>query len=456
MNTRNQRFLMPWIVLAAIALSLRAGTVLLLWSPEADIWTYEHGEIAENLLAGRGFSVRFLGDDGPTSQQAPLYPALLAGAYWGWGTASPAALLAVQLLQCVAGTLLVLTVVWLCRALLPDEPLIGWIAGWGAAAYPTHVYMVTHIQVAVWTAWLLTLLLAVVLDRRIAGRGWTAAGAGLIAGLLLLFEPIMALAVPIAGIVLWRGSRRRRPVGAFLAVTLAVVSPWLVRNALAHGEFVFVKSTFGYAFWQGNNPASWGTDKIPKSQADQIASQHDDSPAGVHEALWEARHETVYIDDLLLKPDGYRQLAGLSEPEKSRRLGRQAAAFIRAAPVRYLTLCARRLRYFLLFDETNPKTAHPAYRAATVLWLLLAAAGAVMLRRRWRELWPAVAVFVGIAAFHTFTIVSARFRIPVEPLSFVWCAAAVLAIWRGAVGRLRRIDQTPHDTWQTGNTRRAA
>ncbi len=36
--------------------------------------TYEHGEIAANLLAGRGFSVRYLGADGPTSQQAPAYP----------------------------------------------------------------------------------------------------------------------------------------------------------------------------------------------------------------------------------------------------------------------------------------------------------------------------------------------------------------------------------------------
>ena len=48
-------------------------------------------------------------------------------------------------------------------------------------------------------------------------------------------------------------------------VALLVIAPWTVRNWLVHGEPVFIKSTFGYAFWQGNSPGSWGTDKVPKA-----------------------------------------------------------------------------------------------------------------------------------------------------------------------------------------------
>jgi hypothetical protein len=40
-------------------------------------------------------------------------------------------------------------------------------------------------------------------------------------------------------------------------------------------------------------------------------------------------------------------------------------------------------------------------------------------------LWPTWAIFGVVALFHSLTIVSARFRIPIEPLSFVWAAGAV-------------------------------
>ena len=69
-----------WILgIALLAVAVRMGAVLVLRSHEVPRSTFEHGEIAENLLAGRGFSVMFLGADGPTSQQAPLYPFALAG-----------------------------------------------------------------------------------------------------------------------------------------------------------------------------------------------------------------------------------------------------------------------------------------------------------------------------------------------------------------------------------------
>ncbi len=64
-----------------LAIAVRIAAVLVLRSYEVPRSTYEHGEIAANLLAGRGFSTRFLGADGPTSQQAPVYPILVAIAY---------------------------------------------------------------------------------------------------------------------------------------------------------------------------------------------------------------------------------------------------------------------------------------------------------------------------------------------------------------------------------------
>jgi hypothetical protein len=435
--------------LAALALGLRVGVVLALRAEHAAPVTYEHGRIAESLLAGRGFAIEFLGAEGPTSQQAPFYPALLAAAYAGFGVETSAAILAVQLLQCAAGTALVLAVVWLGWVLVPDRPGVGWVSGLGAVLYPTHLYMATHMQVALWAALILTTLLAVVMSSRWRATWQGALLAGCLAGVLLLVEPILALALPICALAFWLGEGGRRwrtrfrpgplaRVAWMATVAAAIVTPWIARNWWVHGEFVFIKSTFGYALWQGNNPASWGTDKIPTPSAERLRRTHDGTLAAMDRALWEARHETVYIDDVLLKPTGYRELAGLSEPQRCRRLGGRAVAFIRAHPARYAGLCLRRLRYFLLFDETNPKASNRIYRAATVVWLVLAFIGLLVSSDRWRRLWPTYAIFAVVTLFHALVITSVRFRIPLEPMSFVWAAWTVVPF--GAhLARQRRI-----------------
>ena len=49
------------LVLIVVAIVVRAAAVLVLQSHLVPHSTFEHGEIAANLLAGRGFAVRFLG-----------------------------------------------------------------------------------------------------------------------------------------------------------------------------------------------------------------------------------------------------------------------------------------------------------------------------------------------------------------------------------------------------------
>ena len=52
---------------AMIALAI-VGRVMAVWVLQSHLVprsTYEHGEIAANLLAGRGFAIKFLGADGP-------------------------------------------------------------------------------------------------------------------------------------------------------------------------------------------------------------------------------------------------------------------------------------------------------------------------------------------------------------------------------------------------------
>jgi hypothetical protein len=427
-----------WVDLSLVGLAvlLRAAAVLVLQSHTVPRSTYEHGEIAANLVAGRGFSLHFLGADGPTSQQAPVYPLLLAGAYLALGAGTPAAHLLLELGQSIAGGLLVVGVLRLAREVAPARAWLAWAAGMLVAIHPTLVYAATHVQAALCATTILVWTLVWAYKTGTTGLRRHALVAGTLLAILALTDPILTLCAPGIGwaIQLGRAGRahpRRSSVRLTILVlvaALAGVSPWLVRNAQIHGEFVPIKSTFGYAFWQGNCALSEGTDKVRRQSTERIL-EHTQGARSLEElnrGLWEARHEAGYLDDIALTLDDRRWLGAFSEPERSRILFCRALFELITDPSRYGRLCLRRLRYFVFFDETNPKTRVLAYRAPHLALTLLALAGVLLaghdLRRR---LAPTFLTAFAITLFHMLTIASARFHIPLEPLLALWGAAAV-------------------------------
>ncbi len=424
----DRRF--DWFLIV-LAIAVRAAAVLVLQSHTVPHSTYEHGEIAANLLAGRGFSVRFLGAEGPTSQQAPLYPALVAGAYAVGGVGTPRALLVLELGQAALGGLLVAAVLGLAREVAPGRHRLAWLSGLMVALHPTLIYAATHVQVALLAATLLTATLAWAYRAGRTGRDRDASGTGLLLAALAMTDPILALAAAGVTWAVMLGRGRRRALRPLVIVALSAatgVAPWVARNTWVHGEFVGIKSTFGYAFWQGNCSLSQGTDKVVRQSVERALNQDEgrEGLSGLNQTLWNARHEAGYIDDIALSAGDYRELASVSEPERSRRLLRRACADIRAEPGRYVRLCLRRFRYFVLFDETNPKTRNVVYRASHLALTILAALGWCLAGSRLRRrLGPTALTAALVAAFHALTIVSARFHIPIEPLMAIWAAAGL-------------------------------
>lgn len=426
--------------LIALAIGVRAAAVLVLQSHLTPHSTYEHGTIAANLLAGRGFSIRFLGAEGPTSQQAPAYPFLVAAAYAVGGVETPRALLILELSQAVLGGVLVASVIWLAREVLPGRPRIALLAGAVAALHPTLIYAATHVQVALLAATLLTTTLACAFRTGRTGQPRDAAFTGLALAALALTDPILGLA--LAGVV-WAvllGRGGIRPAFRLLLTigltALLGVTPWIARNARVHGELVLIKSTFGYAFWQGNCALSSGTDKVVRASVERTLQRPSGGLRGLNESLWAARHEAGYLDDIALTREDYRELASVSEPERSRRLFRRALSDLRAEPCRYPKLCLRRLGYFVFFDETNPKTRSVLYRVSHLGLTLAAALGLVLAPAEVRRRLGPTVITVGLVAFfHAATIVSVRFHIPIEPLMAVWAASGVARLGSAAHAR---------------------
>ena len=434
------RRLVALLLLAALA---RGAAVLALQSHRVPNSTYEHGEIAASLVAGRGFSMHFLGADGPTSQQAPAYPFIVAAAYRIGGVETPASLLILQLAQAALGGVMVLGVFRLASCVAPERPAVAWWGAGVAAVHPTLVYAATHVQVALLAATLVAWTLVWGLRAAASGSGRDAAAAGLLLALCALTDPILALAA-VGVLVAFRLGGEGRPIWKPTAVMLGVaglgVAPWVARNAMVHGEFIPIKSTFGYAFWQGNCAISQGTDKVVRPSVEDVM-EGTNTAAGLSDlnrTLWKARHTAGYIDDVAFSPEFKRHLGTLPEAERSRVLLRMAIADIWADPARYAGLCLRRFRYFWLFDETNPKSRVLVYRAShltlTGLALLgLATAGAAFRRRSL----PLLATAGAIALFHALTIVSARFHIPIEPLMAVWAGAGAAWIVDAATRAVR-------------------
>jgi hypothetical protein len=430
------------LCLVALAIAIRVATVLVLQSHTVPRSTFEHGEIARNLLASRTFSMHFLGADGPTSQQAPVYPVLVAAAYALGGIQTPEALLILQTAQAFLGGLLVVGVLWLARMVAFERPWFAWTAAFVVAVHPTLVYAATHVQVALLGTTLLVWTLTWAYRTGETGRCTDALVTGMLLALLALTDPILSLAVVgLAGAIRLGRTGRARPIrlsfrltAVALLVALAGVSPWIVRNAFVYGEFVPIKSTLGYAFWQGNCAVSAGTDKVLRQSTQEIldAGGRAGTLAGFNRALWEARHEAGYIDDIALTNEDRRWLGSFSEPERSRILFGRALVDLMIEPARYGRLCLRRLRYFVLFDETNPKSRALAYRVPHIALTLFALGGLLFARPEIRRrLYPTIQTVLAIAAVHVLTIVSARFHIPVEP---------ILALW-GAAGASRFLDR---------------
>ena len=381
-------------------------------------------------ICWRGAASR-CGSWGPTGRppsKRPFIPRSSRSLIEIGGVDTPGALLLLEASQAALGGLLVLGVLRLARLVAPSRPWLAWTAGLIVALHPTLVYAATHVQVALLGTTLLAWTLALAYQTGSTGRDRDAVFTGGLLALLALTDPILTIAAAGVAWAVWLGRTRRpgrlrssvRLISLVAITALAGTSPWLLRNATRPRRIrrdqehvrlrVLARQLHSRA---KERTRSCGRPSSESSTELQSGSSLEDW----NRTIWAARHEAGYIDDIALTRDDYRRLGSVSEPERSRILFRRALAELEADPARYGRLCLRRLRYFILFDETNPKSRILAYRVPHLGLTLLAGFGLVLagpaLRRR---LMPTILTAALIVVFHTLTIVSARFHIPIEPL----------------------------------------
>jgi len=401
----GRRMTAAWpVVIFALALAVRVVWALLagrldpflrLNRLHGDAAAYDR--IARNLLAGQGFA-EFAGR--ATAFWPPLYPAFLAGLYSLLGHN----LLLARLLQAVLGAATVLAAAKAFEGALGRRTAA--LAGLGMACYPYLVYFGTWlIAEALYLLLLcLSLLVATRMQARPTLRGY--ATLGLLLGLGALTKPAGLMLVPLLLVWVWvappaRTGRVKLLQGALLlAVCVATLAPWTVRNYLVFRSFVPVSTNGGYTFYGANNAEAFG---------------------------------------------GHREgfpphLPGLSEPEAEQEYYRLGTDWIRSDPVAFVRLAARKVqRLFSPLSVASWEQDYPLpwsgyVRAIYASFLVLSLLGLVVSLRRWREVFvfyaPILRVVIGALVFYG----DVRYTLPMVP-SLAAFAALGLTVLCSPFGR---------------------
>jgi 4-amino-4-deoxy-L-arabinose transferase-like glycosyltransferase len=311
-----------WLVVAALALRIAFMLVLGTYrfdrhDDQSDV--NEDTYIARSLTEGHGFSSPFSNTySGPTAWVTPVYPYFVAAVFKHFGVMSHRSYFVIETVQSLFSALTVLP-------LLGVGVLVGSRRSGIAAAvlWAFFPWFSRWALTWIWETSLSALLLACLiwyalwLREHASPRAWI--GFGALWGFTLLVNPALASLLPVTLAFALYGQWRRgltwiRPAITVAAMCFLVVSPWLVRNRVVMGQWVFLRDNFGFEFALGNYHLSFGRG-------------------------WAGKHPAV-------NPREFARYQALGELGYIQANTAEALQFVRQYPGEFVTLCAKRVMYF--------------------------------------------------------------------------------------------------------------
>ncbi|NWG16168.1 MAG: glycosyltransferase family 39 protein [Chloroflexi bacterium] len=443
---------LPFILLLAAAVRL----IVLLGFPQ--VFAFEqtgavHGSdaydaYAQNLLA-TGVYGRTPGV--PDAAIPPLYSYALAGVYDLFGRGH----VQVGLFHIALDLFSIGCLFYAGKRLLGNKTVAA-LASLFYALYPYLIFQnLTLIDTPFFMALLYAFLLLVIQLRECPVFDRAAWGLATLAGLALgasiLTRPItppLALLVAVwfwFRLSLWQTVIRLLPVAAVSALVLV---PWIVRNTAVYDAFVPMTTTSGANFWQGNSrytvpvfragyDVQWTAPELEspdpysrEADAERFALGFRylrENPDKIPELLW-VKFLVYWSVDIAPRYN--------PQPGEQIDLDEDGAFIIRRVDAN---------GQLLTFGENDPVNAYdePLFdvlgRAVHRLYwgglFLLGLAGGVLALRRWREtalLWLAqISMSLVYLAFHP----STRYRVPTDPLWFLFSAYMLVVLWNWWRGR---------------------
>ena len=383
------------------------------------IHAWEPGNVAEALLAGRGFGSPFQSNQ-LSAIMPPVYPVIVAGLFRIFGIHTSASIFAAHALNCILSALACIPVFFVARHSFGART--AWWAVWAWALSPYGIYFAaswawsTHLLLLC-LCWLIFLAQKMEQSPRLAL--W--AGFGLLAGFAALTEPSILSVVPfLMAVACWRLHREKIRwliPGVVASLTLAAtLSPWMIRNALVFHRLIPMRDSMGLEMWMGNNGYTqrWTSDHLhPLHDASELAD-------------YDRMGEIAYMD--------HKQ--------------RQANIFIQHHPEWFVWMSLRRAIYlwtgywsfdrsYLAMEPTDPANI-PFATGLTILAL----AGLVL---AWRQRpWEAIrygGVLFLFPAIYYFSHPEPYHMRPLDPIMILLGCSAVAA-WRARAHQTAEIPET--------------
>jgi hypothetical protein len=196
---------------------------------------------------------------------------------------------------------------------------------------------------------------------------------------------------------------------AAVAVVIALMLPWTVRNYRAFDQFVPLNTNAGFVMFWANHPVH-GTSFIP------ILS------------YGEVNYGTMLP----------RELAGMSEAAIDRELLKRGIGFVADDPVRYVRLSmSRTVEYFKFWPSSDSSFGSNAARVLSFgLLLPLLVIGMAIAFRQWRREpapAPGASLLLVVAAaytlVHLLTWTLVRYRLPVDAIVMPFAGVTLAAAW---------------------------
>ncbi len=409
----------------------------------------------------------------PDASIPPLYSVALAGVYGVFGRGY----LQVGIFHTLLDLACIAMLYYIARAAMPlngrhgraparfvDPAWVGVLAGLMYACYP---YLIFQNLTLIDTPFFMLLLFAFVLlmallrvHPRLDKAAWLLAVlGGIVLGLSMLARPILP---PLALFVaLWFLFKRWRVGAGWLLrpaltqtvlrllpvalVSLLVLLPWIARNYSVYGAFVPMTTTSGANFWQGNSEytvpffragydVQWTS---PTLQAADPYSREADAerfalgfeylrthPERIPELLWvkflvhwsidiAPRYNPQPGEDLGLDENGafvIRRVNPATGESTDLSFGENDPVNLYDEP---------------LFDQLG-RTLHRYYYGVL---FVLALVGVLLTLRDWRRVSLLWFVQISMTLVYVFFHPSTRYRVPTDPMLFLFSAYALLWLW---------------------------
>lgn len=398
MRTKNHYFYLA----LAVALSVFfAKLAYVSFFPHVTTWEYE--DIANNILAGNGFSYKWYGT-WYNSFGGPLFSCFCAALYAIFGHHQMVILVA----QGCFSVIITLGCYDIGRRLF--SPRVGFLAALLAALSPGIFYYDTHnLHSLSFDTSLAILGVLIVLILKDDCSFSMLILAGVLHGLSLLERSTQVVLVFLVFIVLWQTQNRKKYIQSMAAYCIAmavVMAPWVVRNFLIYQKPILVATTDGEVFWRGNNPVASGG---AYANGNPGVSVFDAAPE-------EFQNRIINKDELTQRKIFFEE----------------GWSYVRSHPLATAKLYVKKLFTFWWFSEQTgflyPHIYLLLYKTYYSVVLFFAVIGiSLSLRKNEPEKWMVIAFMISVSVLQAIFYVDLRHRWGIEPLLLIFTAVGVFS-----------------------------